>query len=260
MTRWMLDIPVRPFVNNSGEDIPQFACMFITGSQTEGHDSALLATKPDANAIKYDYSRFAFNVGKVVPAGGYGDAQLWYPALAAIDGTVALATAVGPVAGSWYLGTSTYNKFWRVSNQDPVGAYVSGSVRTWFVSPVGQFYDIHFQYQLLTNWFGGIALARLKDMDGIDMGAIVIVRDPLAIFAYQHAGDKGYMVYQPHKDKYYAIQAPCGTTPVVQTTGACCFQSGSEWDCFDATSADCSDFGGIWAGAGTKCESTECPP
>ena len=139
----------------------------------------------------------------------------------------------------------------------------AGPIRDdYYLPPMGgsRFYDIHFQYELITNWFGGIALANKKDMDGNSLSQIVIVRDPLAIFAYQRTGDKGYMVYQPHVDKYYAIQAPCGTAaPVVQVTGACCYQSGSTWNCFNATSMVCADFGGIYKGNGTSCASTECP-
>ena len=265
MTRWMLDIPTRPFFNNSGEAIPQFACMQISGSILEKNDSALVAQKPDASSVNYDYSRFAFNTGAIVPAGGYGSCQLWYPALAVIDGAVSLAQGVGPVSGSWYLSTNSQGKFWRASNADPAKAYyASATQRTYFVTPIGMVYDIHFQYQLLTNWSGGLAVAYVKTMDGVVLGPVVPVRDPLAIFSYQKRDDRGYMVYQPHVDKFYAIQAPCGRAiappPPPPTTGACCYYTDGAWQCSDIAEADCSNIAiSVWKGLGTECATTSCP-
>lgn len=125
----------------------------------------------------------------------------------------------------------------------------------------GQQGDVHYDYVLLTNWFGGIALAQKRTMDQADLGEIVIIRDPRGIFDFQRAGDGGIMFYQPATDRYYAVQADCDTMPVapVDPVGACCYQSSDGYDCFDATNADCTEFGGTWKGSGTSCAVDGCP-
>ena len=122
--------------------------------------------------------------------------------------------------------------------------------------------DIHYDYELITSWFGGIALASKRSMDQADLGETVIVRDPRGIFSFQKPGDGGIMVYQPPADHYYAIQANCRSTPnlPVDPVGACCYYSAQDgYSCFDATSADCVAFGGTWKGEGTSCETATCP-
>jgi len=121
----------------------------------------------------------------------------------------------------------------------------------------------HMQYQLITDWFGGLALAVRKDMDGSLLeNPYIIVRDPLGIFSYQKAGDKGYMVNEC--GKYYAWQAPCGNNPApIPTpdvdpetpTGACCVPKSVPGDnfCQVTTQVDCAAAGGLWLGAGTSC-------
>jgi hypothetical protein len=106
-----------------------------------------------------------------------------------------------------------------------------------------------FQYLLLTGWSGGLAVARRLSMDGVNSGKAVLLRDPLGVFSYQSAGDRGYMVYTV-EDKFYAIQAPCDTNPTPPASPeACCYGSG----CVNATAADCTAAGGIPQGPGTTC-------
>jgi hypothetical protein len=113
-----------------------------------------------------------------------------------------------------------------------------------------------FQYQLLSNWYGGIALATRMSMDGVSSGKIVVVRDPLGIFSYLHSGDCGYMVYTV-EDKFYAIQAPCENKASKPSgLGACCLD-GVCYDEVDPT--DCSSAGGTHQGAGTDCTTVSCP-
>lgn len=118
----------------------------------------------------------------------------------------------------------------------------------------------HYQYQLITDWFGGLAIAVRKDMDGnLLVFPYVVLRDPLAIFTYQRSGDRGYMVYSD--GKYYAMQAPCGTNPAPDptippgTTGACCFSKSSPGDyfCEEMTETDCTAAGGQYLGDGVAC-------
>lgn len=111
-----------------------------------------------------------------------------------------------------------------------------------------------WQYELQSNWFGGLAVAFRLTPEGVNTGKLVIVRDPLAIFDYLEAGDRGWMIYTT-QDAFYAIQAPCeetagGGTPPVGNTGACLFEEG----CIEGVSdVQCSSMGGTYLGNGSSC-------
>ncbi|MEM7557760.1 MAG: hypothetical protein AAF394_01430 [Planctomycetota bacterium] len=124
-----------------------------------------------------------------------------------------------------------------------------------------------YQYQLLANWFGGLALAQAKTMDGdaLTQPAMVLLRDPMLIFDYQFRGDRGYMFDKTTEGvgtRFYAIQAPCGNNPSPDPTfsggnapvGACCLHLGSgEYQCFESTQSDCVGSGGVYKGDSTAC-------
>lgn len=138
MTRWLLDIPTRPFKNDAGETIPPFACMMIDDATEEGQDTVLSVVKPDADAAKLtDWTKFAFNTGTPVADQAYGKCQLWFPGVALVNSSgVALGTSVGPIDDEWYLSSASKNPRWRVSAADPVHSfYTSTSNRTWFILP-----------------------------------------------------------------------------------------------------------------------------
>lgn len=121
--------------------------------------------------------------------------------------------------------------------------------------------DVLYQYELRTNWYGGMALAYVKSMDGASFGQTVLIRNPLGEASYQKAGDKGEMIFKPGTNQYFWIQAPCGTTntPPAGATGACCYTTSEGWLCVVSTEADCDDIGGTYKGDGTNCETSSCP-
>lgn len=154
---------------------------------------------------------------------------------------------------STYSGPARIISFTATSGNEGYGLILLN-----FSTPEG---DTHYDYLLITEWLGGIALARKRTMDMVDLNQIVIVRDPRGIFSYQRVGNGGIMFHQPAVDKYYAVQANCQNTPTLPTdpVGACCYQSSSGWDCFESTQADCTAFGGVWKGEGTTCVEDGCP-
>lgn len=138
MSRWMLDVPVRPFKNTSAETIPPFSVMRVTGSVLEQNESVIQVAKPNADSETITpYSGFAFNDGTPVAASGYGKCQLWYPALAVVNSSsVGLGTPVGPLDGSWELSALSKNARWYVSLDDVAKAHYKTSTRhTYFVLP-----------------------------------------------------------------------------------------------------------------------------
>lgn len=121
----------------------------------------------------------------------------------------------------------------------------------------------HYQYQLLSDWFGGLAVAYKRSMDGAELPyPLVIVRDPLGIFDYQKKGDKGYMLLQG--GAYYAYQAPCPTEfppplpPPPSDSGACCIPVSLDVVCTESTQTDCDIANGVWVGFGSTCDSNPC--
>lgn len=120
--------------------------------------------------------------------------------------------------------------------------------------------EVLYQYQLRTKWYGGLAMAYVKSMDGYNFGQTVIINNPLGEASYQKVGDKGEMIFQPGVGKYYWIQSPCSTNtvPPEDPTGACCVTVEGEWVCFVATEADCDATSGVYHGDGTDCETVTC--
>ena len=172
-SRWILDQWTRPFINMSGEEIPQFACMLVTGAADEGNnDSALEVDKPTDEVL--DYGRYAFNVGQVVEDGKRGVCQLWFPALAAIDGDIELSALVGPVEDSWYLGKTSNGPFFRATAPDPIGAYELDSVKTWFIGP--DITTMVIEYKIIT---AGRAIS--GPFKGLMVATAVVHVGPLAL-------------------------------------------------------------------------------
>lgn len=180
-----------------------------------------------------------------------------------------------------------------VSASDPLGGHAPGSAAEFILPDVGNgaltitglnastqqtfegdavhiFWNFHyrryeyterlirkFQYYLLTNWVGGLAIARRYSIDGVNSGKSVLLRDPKGIFAYQHAGDSGYMFYS-EANRFYAFQADCDAMDIEEppeTVGACMFsEEGSETlYCFILDETSCDDWGGSYQGDGITC-------
>lgn len=199
-----------PFYNNSGEEIPPFAVMELdyTGSQAtvmNGDDIVFKVKKPTI-AASYDAARVLINGPEAVPIDGFG---VYVPSsficvlLDTTGGTPSPGDTLGPVAASWGLGSGDG---FHLKSLDISAAYAAGSLESIWVTRASRSVDI-WQYQLTTDWYGGLATADKKSMDGGDAIESVTIRDPLSIFDYQEDGDKGYMVKKDNK--YYAIQAPC---------------------------------------------------
>ena len=172
------------------------------------------------------------------------------------DGDVSPGEECGPVDGSYAF--SKNGRGFRMFSYDNNDSYIAGDIRTVFVTRGTDDCGKFFQYQLLTDWYGGLAIAYKRTMDGgtATDPLYVTVRDPLGIFSYQRAGSKGYMVKEC--GKYYAIQAPCDnlnapTPPNPGDTGACCISLSGSWVCEDLTDDECAALGGIFQGTSTTC-------
>ena len=122
------------FKNTTGETIPPFACMIITGSTEEENELVFTVRKTtSSDASAQQYAAVAFNTGQAVPNGNNARCTLTYPALALVSGAVSVGDEVGPVSGSWYMGSS--GSAFIVTSTDATQAYNNGSIDSYLVSP-----------------------------------------------------------------------------------------------------------------------------
>lgn len=123
---------------------------------------------------------------------------------------------------------------------------------------------ILWQYQLLSDWYGGAALAYKRSMQGgAALNPYVIVYDPQSIFDYQITGDQGYMIYDC--GEHYAIQAGCDhwglptPPPSGEDYGACCVPiTVTDTVCQIVTATECAQLGGTYQGDGSSCVPFPC--
>lgn len=104
-----------PFVNQSGETIPPFACMAISGSSLEQNEVVLAVRKPeDADLYLPGAGIFVFNDETEVEDSQGGFAIL-DPVCHAVGAGIAIRSECGPVSGSWEL-SSDGSGFWKLAD------------------------------------------------------------------------------------------------------------------------------------------------
>lgn len=193
--------PVK-FTNNSGETIPAYACIQITGTEEQGGINYLVADKPadtDGTAGWY-----LFNGAREVASDAEGVAQL-PPVMRGYKntGTITGGDRWRPTAGQWYL------------TQDDSGIFVAAGADdveddVLRVMEIGGSGNRLFRFTMNENWgatTAGAADSDILEMDGTDTTIDDDVLDPLGIFSTLTSGSAGLCIRQD--GKYYAIQAPC---------------------------------------------------
>lgn len=182
------------FRNDSGGEVPPFACMEVTGTVEAGGQNYITITKPTSSALTY-----LFNGQAPVANSEYGTAQTG-PVFRVYKstGTVTEGNRWAPTSGQWYLtkGAGAY----VVQGADDIGTDVFRVVR----DDVARLY----RFTLNASLASGTADADILEMDGTDTTVDATVRDPLGIFATLTAvNSAGLCLYQD--GKYYVIQAAC---------------------------------------------------
>ena len=179
--------------NDSGEEIPSYACMRITGTVEAGGQNYVKVDKPNTSAALY-----VFNSQAAIEIGGYGVAQSG-PVYRVYKstGTVTLYDRWRPTASQWYMSKGA-GQFAVVGEDD-----IETNCFKIMLDPSSRLY----RFTLNEAWAGGVADADILEPDGTDTTVDDDVRDPLNIFADLTTGDAGWCIYQD--GKYWAIQAPC---------------------------------------------------
>lgn len=186
--------------NDSGEEIPPYACMQATGTTEIGNQNYIVVDKP-ADVIGAA-GGYLFNEHEAIPIGEEGIAQSGRVVRAISDGTALTAGASWqPVASSWEITTG--GDILIAIGSDNIGTDI---VRVLFNgSGSSKFY----RFTLNEPWTSGVADADILEMDGTDTAIDDDVNDPLGIFDDMTTGDEGICFKQG--GIYYAIQADCGS-------------------------------------------------
>lgn len=151
------------FLNETGEEIPPFACLAVVDSDAEQGLVRYKIRKPNyEDEQRQNPARLVFNSGVPCPDNSWGTCSSDFPAIALVDESleVTIGDVVGPVSGQWHLGKNG-NAFvlkakelsrdeiatdivpWlvevyvaevevvRVVSSTPVGGYYPGVVERW---------------------------------------------------------------------------------------------------------------------------------
>lgn len=191
------------FKNNSGEEIPAFACMEIEGTEDEVDLTFLLVKKPETICGEY-----VFNSQFAVPADGFGWAYAFGQVrMRGTEGTFSACTRHKPTAGSWDVS----------EGPGPFIVYgtditMEGALRGRIVGDKCKAKWIKFTYAT------GMAVTVDQFYDGADptdCGEITVVyplREPCD-------DDVVLAFYDPNEDQYVAIATESAMlgTPITKT-------------------------------------------
>ena len=186
--------------NDSGEAVPAFACMQVTGTAEVSGQNYLTIDKPaDAFGIVGGY---IFNGPESIEIDGFGNVYPTSTVRALTDGTtVTSGDAWMPEAGAWAIQKATCNTLHAIGPDDidtNIGRFFIPSPR-----PCGR-----FRFTLNEGWTSNAADADILLMDGTDTNEDHDILDPLASFTDLSTADPGDCWLQD--GKFYAAQAPCG--------------------------------------------------
>lgn len=153
------------FRNDSGETIPAYGCMQVTGTLdvTDSYNYIQVTKPVDETGANGFY---LFNGPNTVADGKYGTAQQGHVVRALSDGTTVTAATQsrGPVAGQWYIGTTANT--WVVAGADDVATDIirilfgSNNYRGFAVTPGG---GIAACSGSATPWTPGVATCSLAE-------------------------------------------------------------------------------------------------
>jgi hypothetical protein len=122
------------FQNLTGEIIPPFACMVVTGISDELGAPRYTIRKPVYDDEQtQDPARIVFNSGVPCPINSWGACSSDFPAHALVDETsgAAVAQVFGPVSGSWALGP--LGNAFVLKAKDTSRSVITGSQYVWIV-------------------------------------------------------------------------------------------------------------------------------
>lgn len=200
--------PPAYFHNDSGEEIPPYACMQVTGTEEIGGQNYLVVDQPadvDGTAGGYIFNG---------PTAVADDDEGKYQSAQVVRGYKNTGTVTGgdkwsPVVGEWYIAQVDGGPFICCGADD-----VDDDVLKVFAQGVGGGGGgTLYRFTLNADLSSGTADADILQADGTDTGTDEDVTDPLGIFSVLESGDPGWCILQD--GIYRVIQAPCSGTSTI---------------------------------------------
>lgn len=133
------------FKNETGEEIPPFACMVITGATVDNAEIVFSIRKPtQADEDLQEPAAILFNSIQPVPDDEFGVGHRDFPLQALVDqpsSDHAAGTKLGPINGSWMLGT--VGSCFRVICKDGTDPHIESGLGVYFVEAYHGKTDFH---------------------------------------------------------------------------------------------------------------------
>lgn len=182
------------FRNDSGEEIPAFAAMRVTGVQMLEDQAILVCNKPDSSAAE-----IIANGPQAVADQDVGAAYKFGVVQVKAEVGITLGATVRAKASSWEVEAGSGPAVFLGYDTE----YDCGLVR------LGVGGATLFRFELNAAFPSGTSVsATIKSMDGTTVNASINLQDPEAIFLGLADEAKGYCLLQG--GVYYPIQAACG--------------------------------------------------
>jgi len=187
--------------NDSGEEIPAYACLQTTGTVEDGGQNFITVDKPVDNTG--DAGPYLFNGQEPIEIGGFGIAYDGPLTRMLTDGaTLSSGDKCRPVVAEWYIELGG-DLITIVGDDDIEPNTVRG-----VIGAAGGGGGELFRFELTADFTtGNTVAATIKTMGGSTVGTGISLTDPEAIFFGLPSGSKGYCILQA--GTYYEIQAAC---------------------------------------------------
>lgn len=187
-----------PFLNDSGETVPPFACMAITSATTSKNEIVITIRKPTTADIAAGPGKLVFNGEVEVPDGQGGFAILDSIHHATEGSAITAGNECGPTNGSWDLSPSGTG-FWKMAADTTSG---SGVMLVREAAQSGG--ESHYLFTLTGTVASGSGTATIRDVtDSTEIATGATLKDLLGHFDGLTSGYRGFCFKKG--SLYYAL-------------------------------------------------------
>jgi hypothetical protein len=184
--------------NDSGAEIPAFACLQTTGTTEAGGQNYITVDQPvDTTGAAGGY---LFNGIAPIEIGGYGIAHDGPLCRMLKTGTLTSGDKCQPVAGQWHIAAG--GDLITIVGDDDIGTNI---VRGVIGSNKPTFRFIRFE--LNEELIGTTASADISDKDGVGIATEATIEDPETIFTGLTATTRGIGIQEG--SRYFIVNSNC---------------------------------------------------
>jgi hypothetical protein len=185
--------------NDSGEEIPAYACLQTTGTVEDGGQNFITVDQPVDNTG--DAGAYLFNGQEPIEIGGFGIAYDGPLTRMLTDGaTLSSGDKCQPVAGQWHI-TAGGDLITIVGDDDIEPDTVRGVIGS--NKPTFRF----IRFELNEELVGTTASADISDKDGVGIATAATIEDPETIFTGLTATTRGIGIQEG--SRYFIVNSNC---------------------------------------------------